>query len=99
VALGAPGDVDAVDRVLRGDATRPSILRDTGTVAVQATRLAPLLLLLGATYGAFMGLFALINRADPEPMQLVASIVKVPSFFRVSRNESVFRSGNTFPST
>lgn len=73
-----------LDRVLRGDATRPSAMRGTGTVPIQAGRLVPLLLVLGGVYGAFMGLFALMNRADPEPMQLVAAMVKVPALFMLT---------------
>lgn len=69
-----------LDRILRGEATRPSSLRG-GSLPVQVTRLLPLLVALGATYGAFMGLFALINRADPEPWQLVATVLKVPALF------------------
>lgn len=73
-----------LDRVLRGEATRPSTLRGAGTVPIQAVRLVPLLLVLGAVYGAFMGLFALMNRADPAPMQLVAAVVKVPALFMLT---------------
>jgi hypothetical protein len=73
-----------LDRVLRGEATRPSALRGTGTVPIQAGRLVPLLLVLGAVYGAFMGLYALMNRSDPEPMQLVAAVVKVPALFMLT---------------
>jgi hypothetical protein len=53
-------------------------------VPIQAVRLVPLLLVLGAVYGAFMGLFALMNRADPAPMQLVAAVVKVPALFMLT---------------
>lgn len=70
-----------LDRILRGEATRPSALRFTATVPVQATRLLPTLLLLGGVYGAFMGLFALINRPTAEPMQVLATVVKVPALF------------------
>lgn len=74
-----------LDRVLRGDATRPSTLRGAGgSVPVQAGRLVPLLLILGAVYGAFMGLFALMNRPDPAPLQLVAAVVKVPALFMLT---------------
>lgn len=69
-----------LDRILRGEATRPASLRG-GTLPVQAARLLPLLVVLGGAYGGFMGLFALINRADPEPWQLVATVLKVPSLF------------------
>lgn len=70
-----------LDRILRGEATRPSALRFTATVPVQATRLLPTILLLGAVYGAFMGLFALINRPTAEPMQVLAAVIKVPALF------------------
>ncbi len=69
-----------LDRILRGETTRPSSLRG-GTLPVQAARLLPLLVVLGGAYGAFMGLFALINRADPEPWQLLATTLKVPALF------------------
>lgn len=69
-----------LDRILRGETTRPSSLRG-GALPVQVARLLPLLVVLGGAYGAFMGLFALINRAEPEPWQLVATTLKVPSLF------------------
>src|SRR5688572_29157674 len=70
-----------LDRILRGEATRPSALRLTATVPIEATRLLPTILLLGAVYGAFMGLFALMNRPTAEPMQVLATVIKVPALF------------------
>jgi hypothetical protein len=72
--------VQALDRVLRGEATDPARLRD-GTLDVPLGRLAALLVGLGAFYGFCMGWFALFNRDTPAYVQVVASMVKVPALF------------------
>jgi hypothetical protein len=69
-----------LDRVLRGDAVRPGA-PGTEAFAVSAARLAGVSLLLGVAYGACMGVYALCDRASPEPRQLVADMAKVPALF------------------
>jgi hypothetical protein len=69
-----------LDRVLRGDATRPDDLRG-GTVAVSARRLAAVSILLGVTYGLCMGVFGVFNRETPEYRLLANGMLKVPSLF------------------
>ncbi len=72
--------IRALDRLLRGETTRLTQLRD-GQVHVPAGGLTVLILLLGALYGFCMGWFALFDRAVPEYRQLLAAIVKVPALF------------------
>src|SRR4051812_45125804 len=69
-----------LDRVLRGDATRPDDLRG-GTVGVSARRLAAVSILLGIAYGLCMGVFGVFNRETPEYRMLANGAVKVPSLF------------------
>jgi hypothetical protein len=69
-----------LDRILRGDATRVSELR-RGTIDVRAGGLSLLLVVLGMTYGACIGCFALFKAGGPSGMQLVSSAVKVPALF------------------
>jgi hypothetical protein len=72
--------VKALDRVLRGEATQVSALRQ-GVIDVPAGGLAVVLVLLGMVYGFCMGWFALFNREAPEYRQLVATMLKVPALF------------------
>ncbi len=75
----------ALDRVLKGDATRPDALQD-GSVQIPVAGLAAVTLLLGAVYGGCMGAFAVTarwatdSRADGY-FQLLASAAKVPLLF------------------
>jgi hypothetical protein len=74
------GWVRELDRILRGDATRPSALR-RGQVEVPAGGLAVVIVLLSMTYGACMGCFALFKTGGPSWPQILASAVKVPLLF------------------
>jgi hypothetical protein len=69
-----------LDRVIRGEATRPDQLA-TGTLPISGRRLAALNLLLGVFYGLCMGFFAVFNREQPEWRQPVATMIKVPALF------------------
>lgn len=76
-----------LDRLLRGETTRPELLRE-GTIDVQAGGMAVMIVLLGAIYGLCMGSFALLKElpanleADyPRHMQLIATTIKVPALF------------------
>jgi hypothetical protein len=69
-----------LDRILRGEATRPAELR-RGTLEVLEQELAVGIVILGAIYGACVGCFALVSRDEPEFRQLLASTFKVPALF------------------
>ena len=69
-----------LDRTLRGVFTEAESL-ERGQTGVAASRLALLALLLGASYGAFMGLFAVLQEGGPDARQLAANLVKVPLLF------------------
>src|SRR5436190_22707964 len=76
-----------LDRLLRGDATRPDALRD-GRVEIDAQGIALVVVLLGAIYGLCMGSYSLLKdvpNALDDPygryMQLVATTIKVPALF------------------
>lgn len=68
------------DRLLRGGFTRPDDLRQ-GRIRAPLTALVGLGLGLGAIYGAFMGLFGILRPENPEPLQLLATTLKVPLLF------------------
>lgn len=69
-----------LDDLLRGRRTDPQSLAED-RVLVSAPGFLTLAIILGALYGVFMGLFAVINRSPTEYMQLVASMVKLPALF------------------
>lgn len=74
--------IKALDRVLRGEATRPTELR-SGTMDVPLGGLSAVILVLGIIYGACMGVFAVITRwGTPEVwdgiLQVISSAIKVP---------------------
>ncbi len=69
-----------LDRVLRGDATRPAAL-GRGTIDVSVGGLSIVLVVLGMVYGACMGSFALFKGGGPSYWQVLASTVKVPLLF------------------
>jgi hypothetical protein len=69
-----------LDRILRGEATRPAMMRRR-TIEVPVGGLLGVLVVLAMATGLCMGCFALV-RADGQALrQLVASIVKVPALF------------------
>jgi hypothetical protein len=77
----------ALDRVLRGDATRLPELKG-GSPDIPAFSLSNVLILLGIIAGACTGVFAVITRYNftpPDPrggwMQLLATSIKVPLLF------------------
>lgn len=72
--------IKEVDRILRGEATRPSALQDA-SIPIPAFGVTAVVVVLGLIYGFFMGWFALFNRDSPEYQQLLASTVKVPALF------------------
>lgn len=68
-----------LDRLLRGEATTIDALREG--VRVSASSLIGIIFLLGATYGACMGMFAVTGSGSNSWMQIVASMVKLPMLF------------------
>jgi hypothetical protein len=72
--------VRELDRILRGEATRPSALH-AGRIEFDLRGLVIVLGVLGALYGCCMGWFAVFNRESPEFRQVVSSTVKVPALF------------------
>jgi len=70
-----------LDRLLRGEATTLSALT-RGDIEIETAKLPPLLIGLGALYGACMGCFALSNKGFAAAMlQTAASMGKVPVLF------------------
>ena len=72
-----------LDRILRGEATRPSLL-SRGTIDVSVARLAPVLIFLAMVYGASMGCYALFRQDAPSMPQVIASTFKVPLLFALT---------------
>lgn len=68
-----------LDRLLRGEATTIDALREG--VRVSASSLIGIIFLLGATYGACMGMFAVTGSGSNSWMQIIASMVKLPMLF------------------
>jgi hypothetical protein len=75
----------ALDRILRGEATRlPELQR--GSIDIPAGSILTSIIVLAMIYGAFMGLSAVITRWNTPDrymgwQQMGASIVKVPMLF------------------
>ena len=75
-----------LDRLLRGDATRPEELRE-GRINIDAGGMAVMIVLLGMIYGLCMGSYSLLKEIpdnfDPNMryMQLLATTIKVPALF------------------
>jgi hypothetical protein len=69
-----------LDRLLRGDATRPELLRH-GTVDIPLGGIAILGILLGIAYGLCMGVFSLTGAGSRDALQILATAVKVPALF------------------
>jgi len=72
--------LESLDKILRGEATRPSHLKQ-GLEQIPLGGLTLLTGLMGALYGICMGAFAIVNRENPQYMQIVASMIKVPALY------------------
>lgn len=72
-----------LDRILRGEATRPSMLA-RGTIDVSVGGLVAVLIILAMVYGASMGAFALSRPTGATALQLIASTIKVPLLFALT---------------
>ncbi len=69
-----------LDRILRGETTRLSALRD-GVIDLSVRQLSGALLVLGMVYGLCMGLFSVIASGGTSYWQMLATTVKVPALF------------------
>lgn len=69
-----------LDRVLRGEATRPSALRQ-GEIEQPVGGLAVIGAILGVLYGLCMGCYALFQQHNAPLQQIIAAMVKVPALF------------------
>ena len=69
-----------VDLLLRGEFTRREDLTE-GRITAPARTLAIAALVLGAAYGAFMGIYGVLRPGNATWQQLVASMLKVPLLF------------------
>ena len=74
------GLLKKVDRLLRGEFTREEEL-SAGKIAVPISTLLVAVLVLGAFYGAFMGLYSVLRPEAEGAIQLIATIIKVPLLF------------------
>jgi hypothetical protein len=69
-----------VDRLLRGDSTRLSVLREGG-LQTSTDRLQVAIVLLGMVYGLCMGIYALLRGDSASLLQFISGMVKVPALF------------------
>ena len=69
-----------IDRLLRGHYTRQEDL-EAGRIRIPIRSLVLAGLLLGGTYGLFMGLFAVLRGGDMSWLQMVTTMIKVPLLF------------------
>jgi hypothetical protein len=75
-----------LDRLLRGDATRPEELRE-GRINIDAGGMAVMIVFLGMIYGLCMGSYSLLKEipdnfdSNMRYMQLLATTIKVPALF------------------
>ena len=76
----SPGWFSELDSLLRGDLTRVSSLK-SGGLELNPARLSVIIAVLAMIYGACMGTFAVFRPKAGDPMQVLASMVKVPLLF------------------
>jgi hypothetical protein len=69
-----------LDQILRGDATRMSLLTE-GRINIPVGGLSIVIVLLGVLYGLCAGSFAMIRTSGEAYMQMIASAVKLPMLF------------------
>jgi hypothetical protein len=69
-----------LERLLSGELTGVSALRDHG-IGISPGRLSACIIILGMIYGVCMGTFAAFGVKGPGPIQILASMVKVPLLF------------------
>ncbi|MBN1346573.1 MAG: hypothetical protein JXQ73_28040 [Phycisphaerae bacterium] len=69
-----------LDDLLRGRKTAPDLLAE-GEIELPLRAFVPLAVVLGATYGFFMGWYAVLCRDTESYWQVIASMVKLPALF------------------
>lgn len=69
-----------LDRLLSGSLTEKARLRQQG-LGISAGRLTACIIVLAMTYGLCMGTYSAFGEKGPGPMQVIASMVKVPLLF------------------
>jgi hypothetical protein len=69
-----------LERLLSGDLTGVPALRQQG-IGISPWRLSVCIIILAMIYGVCMGLFAAFGQKEPRPIQILASMVKVPLLF------------------
>ena len=74
------GWLESLDRILRGDATRPHALRQQ-TIQIPMAGLSLLIIVLALGYGFCMGMFPGCREDDPSYMRWLACTVKIPALF------------------
>lgn len=72
--------LEELDHLLRGRKTAPALLAE-GTQHLRIGHSLSAAIILALIYGAFMGLFAVLNRTPPCTMQLISSTVKTPALY------------------
>ena len=72
--------IKEIDRLLRGDATQASALREGG-LQVTSDRLQLAIVILGMGYGLCMGVYSLLRADNSSVLQLISGMVKVPALF------------------
>ena len=77
---GIAGWFAELDSILRGDLTRVSSLR-RGGLEVNSRRLSLIIIVLAMIYGVCMGTFAVFRSQGANPVQVLASMLKVPLLF------------------
>jgi hypothetical protein len=77
---GISGWFGELDSLLRGDLTRVSSLR-RGGLELNPGRLSLIIVVLAMFYGVCMGTFAVFRPKGADPVQMLASMVKVPLLF------------------
>lgn len=75
------GWLSELDRIIRGEATRPQALREGGGIDISPGGVSTIILVLGLIYGLCMGAFALFKEGGPNAPQIIASAIKVPLLF------------------
>ncbi len=77
------GWLSALDKILRGEATRPSALREQ-SLRIPTAGLSLLICGLALFYGFCMGMYPGCRTDDPSPLRWLACTVKIPALFSLT---------------
>jgi len=72
--------LQSLDRILRGEATRPQALRQQ-SIQIPLAGMSLMILLLAITYGFCMGMFPGCREDDPSRLRWLACTLKIPALF------------------